>query len=805
MPITLDQLVSKIEPASTILLFGSGSSIPSGAPSVDTIISDLAHDLSLDQNSYTLGEISGIYEQRNGRKNLITKIRKHFKQKGPTGGLINVPLYDWRNIYTTNYDELIESAYSRHGTPMNVYASNFDFTIHNSPENTKLFKLHGTIGKDDSDGYRGRIIITENDFDHTEDFRQALFDHFKSDVNISNLIIIGHSLADPDIKGIVNRALSFKNDGSTGTITLLMFSVDEGRASLFEQRGITVCFGGIDEFFANLAQHGPEHRVVHKDIEDPLDSAPALIPVTKSVRHEIETSQTNFSAMFNGWPASYADICHGLTFDRTICDQIFKQLTETESGIATLLGVAGVGKTTLARIVMKKLYESGWHVWEHSEDHALLPNHWHNVAKALKARSESGVLLIDEAHKHLYETNTLIEKIGADADSCLSIIMTSSKHQWNPRIKSPIIYNKGKEYPLSKLDETEIHSLLDFIETKEEIRPLVEQNFGGFSRIEKRRRLVQRCESDFFVCLKNIFASESFDDIILREFAILEDKYQEIYRFVAAMENSGIRVHRQLAMRVLGISADAISSITENLEEIVTEYSISNREGIYGWKVRHSVIASIIARYKFSDPQKLYDLFSTVIGAISPTYEIEIRSIRELCNLETGIPKISDKKKQNILLQKMISIAPAERVPRHRLIRNLIDMGRFEDAETEIRIFENDFTGSDGPLHRYKVKLLLSRADKNRGLLAEDRETILGDAKALALQGIARYPNNKHQLRTYCEVGVEFFKLGGDLATYDDAISRLKDAEQNVGDPEISRIIANFENQIFQMTRNTDI
>ena len=42
-----------------------------------------------------------------------------------------------------------------------------------------------------------------------------------------------------------------------------------------------------------------------------------------------------------------------------------------------------------------------------------------------------------------------------------------------------------------------------------------------------------------------------------------------------------------------------------------------------------------------------------------------------------------------------MSIAPSERVPRHRLIRNLIDAGAYDKADTEIRIFEKDF-GADG-------------------------------------------------------------------------------------------------------------
>jgi hypothetical protein len=67
------------------------------------------------------------------------------------------------------------------------------------------------------------------------------------------------------------------------------------------------------------------------------------------------------------------------------------------------------------------------------------------------------------------------------------------------------------------------------------VRALVEGGFSGFSRTERRRRLTQRCEADMFVCLKNIFASEKLDDIIIREYETLNLPFQEVYKTVAAM------------------------------------------------------------------------------------------------------------------------------------------------------------------------------------------------------------------------------------------------------------------------------
>src|SRR5690606_34131361 len=104
------------------------------------------------------------------------------------------------------------------------------------------------------------------------------------------------------------------------------------------------------------------------------------------------------------------------------------------------------------------------------------------------------------------------------------------------------------------------------------------------------------------------------------------------------------------------------------------------------------------------------------------------------------------------LLRKMISIAPGERVPRHRLIRNLIDINELEKADTEIRLFENDFK-ADGPVHRFKIMLLLARSERTPGIMEEDRIAILEKARALACHAAEKYKDNKDIMRIYCDVG----------------------------------------------------
>jgi hypothetical protein len=794
MPMKLEDLAKEINPKNTVLLFGSGSSIPSGAPSVATLIDKFSKAFGVEANGYNLSEMASLCEAKKSRRKVIDLLRELCAGLKPTGGLKNLPLYPWKSIFTTNYDDLIEQAYVGKGKKVRVYHSNFSFTTGDESEDGVLFKIHGTIEHDICDGHTSRIILSEADYEQTETYRENLYDRLKGDLAGADLIVIGHSLADPDIKAIVNRAATINAKIlSPGRICLLMYSPDEGRASLFETRGINVAFGGIDDFFAALAPKIPKAIKISDDLPL-LERFPALEPVTIDVAHATELP-ADISGMFNGKSATYSDVVAGNTFKRKVANEIVTYLAGDATLCVTLLGASGVGKTTAVRQAMNTLRCADYICFEHKGDHTFNFLKWRDVAQELKDKQQVGALFIDDAHRHLQEVNDLIDLLVQYDNPHLKVILSSSKNHWFPRIKTPNIYKYGKVFTLSKLRPDEIEALLTLLDTNRDVRGLVEDQFEGFNREERRRRLSVRCEADMFVCLKNIFANDNFDDIMLKEYADLAPPLQDVYRYVAAMETAGIRVHRQLIIRLLGINAASVAPMLDNLTEIITEYNLDEPKGIFGWRCRHPVIAGIVTKYKFSDIDKTIALFESVISNISPTYDVEIRSLRELCNVETGISRIPDKNVQNRLLRMMMSNAPGERVPRHRLIRNLIDQGQFEKAETEIRLFNKDF-GSDGPVHRYKIKLLVERAVRAKGLLNEDRIAILDEAYSLAVQGVDRYPINKNILSAFADLGIEYYRKTGSYAYFDEAMGHLTTAEEKIGDPQISSMISHYQRRI---------
>ena len=64
MSVKLEDFAKEIDPKNTVLLFGAGSSIPSGAPSVATLVQKYSAASGVASEGYTLSEMASICEAK---------------------------------------------------------------------------------------------------------------------------------------------------------------------------------------------------------------------------------------------------------------------------------------------------------------------------------------------------------------------------------------------------------------------------------------------------------------------------------------------------------------------------------------------------------------------------------------------------------------------------------------------------------------------------------------------------------------------------------------------------------------------
>jgi SIR2-like protein len=792
--VDLEVLASGLTPENTVLLLGAGASIPCGAPSGKDLAIELSEELRERVVSDDLQEAATILQQTVGRQQVVNAIRSRLMPLKPRGGMTTLPEFDWCAIYTTNYDALVEKAYRAIDKPIAVVRSNFDWSVGEQEDSMPLFKIHGCVTQDQCDGHRAGMLLTEQDYADHANYREALFARLGADLLTRDVLVIGQSLSDPHLQSTMRAAAQAKaSHGAPGRLYALIYEQDADRAVIWLSRGFAVAFGDLDTFMHALSCERPAAADYGSLSGERLLLKPVLRVAAIDVDQEVALP-ADAVRMFNGRAATYADIGAGYTFSRTVGMQLVTRLQDTDCRYLTITGVAGVGKTTLARQLLADMRAKGAYCWEHVTDHPLSPEEWHAVARQLGERDQLGYLLLDDAAAYLQQVNALVQKLERDETHNLTLVITATNSQWAPRIKDPALFRSGHAVRLSELTADDISALVRLSAEQAEIRSLVDPTFGQLPHDEQVKRLRHRARADMYVCLKNIFANVGLDDILLQEFADLEVPQQDVYRFVAALEASGGRVHRQLVLRLLGITADAIAGLLERLDGIVDEYDISPRDGIYGWATRHELIAATIAKYKYSDQQQLLDLLTRTVDALNPSIQIELRALREMCNADFGIATITDDEAQVGLYEKIIAVAPGERAPRHSLIRKLLQLRNAEAAAQSIRRAEDE-VGYDRPLARYKVRLAILRAETTPGILSEDRVAILRGAQPIALDAIRRFAGDKFAYMAYAELGVAVAEMSSDISMLDDAVEKMVKASERILDPAMTKDIERYERQ----------
>lgn len=795
--LSVENLCKKINVNRTVLFYGAGSSVPAGGPTASQLCGELETVLAKKERiSSDLMELCSILENRIGRKPIVEYIRERLTPLKPTGAHKILSTFDWNCIYTTNYDFVIENSYAEVGREIVPIRSNFDYGKSESVPGTILFKIHGCLKEDIVDGFRGRMVLTETDYDEYESYREFIFKRLELDVSTKDIVFIGYSLNDAHIKNMIKRIAKIKSRQAVGgNIYCFFYEQNSDKAQQLEKYGVTVVFGALDEFASALLSISPV------DVESPPSELISILPRNLLVStFEIDQQlalPSNTSRMFDGSPAAYSDIRDGYTFERSIEKEIVDTILN-DNLCVSIVGVAGSGKTTLARRMCYHYYETGFYSWEHRAEFSLVASHWLGVEKKLREQSKKGVLLIDNCSDFLRQVNLLIDGLSLLEESSLKIILTAESSQWIPRKKSSNIYKHGGERKLSELNKDEVSYLVNLLHSKDKIRSLAAPDFLMSPRQKQVETIWRRCSADMFVAMKYIFSSDSMDIIILSEYNKLGSELQDIYRLVAVLEASGTRVHRQLVLRLTDIDYSILNAQLKILEGLVDEYPIEPADGLYGWKTRHEVIAQVITRFKFSDENEFYLLLKDVVEKINPFYQIERRTLNNICTSDFGVKRISDATKRIDLYTAMTEVAPGERVPWHRLIREYSALNDYSMMEQVIRSAENN-VGTDSPIHRYKIILLLCKIREVRTLSVVDKLAYLGECERLAHEGVLRFPGDKYTYKIFEKIGRASYELTGSAKKLNDAVVKLKEAETKILDPQIGEWINALERSIVNL------
>jgi hypothetical protein len=183
------------------IFVGAGVSIGAGYPSWKALLQDIGEELGV--HSSDVLDLAALAQwsisRSAGKTRILTVIRNEVGVDKP----VPIPLeviarLPIRNIWTTNYDRLIERAFGAIGRPIDCISATGDLAIRTRPGAARLYKMHGSVDRLDD------IVISTDDYELYRSKRGAFLPLLQAQMTSFSMLFLGLSLTDPNIRHVLS-------------------------------------------------------------------------------------------------------------------------------------------------------------------------------------------------------------------------------------------------------------------------------------------------------------------------------------------------------------------------------------------------------------------------------------------------------------------------------------------------------------------------------------------------------------------------------------------------------------------------
>lgn len=191
-------ILSGIKNKEATLFLGAGCSLSSDAPSTEQLVNDLKERFRYDDpNDKDLFKICQNIKDTPPytEEDLREFVNDKFKFIKPSIYIQLLPKFEWRAIFTTNYDDLVEQAYrsSDFKKKHSVITNSSVKKIYSEDGATPIYKIMGTFSSQDP---QDMPVLTRFEYDHSLRYKNEIFEHLLDIIHRGPLIFIGYSADD---------------------------------------------------------------------------------------------------------------------------------------------------------------------------------------------------------------------------------------------------------------------------------------------------------------------------------------------------------------------------------------------------------------------------------------------------------------------------------------------------------------------------------------------------------------------------------------------------------------------------------
>lgn len=203
----IEELRTSIKDGNVILFVGAGISATLGLPNWSELISYISSELGYDERIFKqYGDNLILAEFYKVNKGHIGELRSWMDTKWNIAqeDIKESAIYEaivklnFPQIYTTNYDHCLETAFSAWNKKFKRIINVDDFVNLNSDE-TQIIKFHGDTISDNS------IVLTESSYFERLAFESPLDIKLRADMLGKSILYIGYSLSDINIRFLIYK------------------------------------------------------------------------------------------------------------------------------------------------------------------------------------------------------------------------------------------------------------------------------------------------------------------------------------------------------------------------------------------------------------------------------------------------------------------------------------------------------------------------------------------------------------------------------------------------------------------------